>query len=46
MIYNRTLHLHNYLETSSTTPKMRLSKEGWNEVHSHHMQQIANEQHR
>ena len=41
MIHNRTLHLHNYLETPYTTPKMRLSKQGWIEEHSHHMQQIT-----
>ena len=41
MIYNRTFHLHNYLETPSTTPKMRLLKQDWIEEHSHHMQQIT-----
>ena len=41
MIYNHTLHLHDYLETPSITPKMRLSNQCWNEKHSHHMQQIT-----
>ena len=41
MMYNSTLHLHKYLETLSTTPKMILSKQGWIEEHSHHMQQIT-----
>ena len=41
MIYNRTLHLRKYLETPSTTPKMKLPKQGWIDEHSHYMQQIA-----
>ena len=41
MIYNGTLHLNSYLETPSTTPKIRLSKQGCIEERSHHMQQIA-----
>ena len=41
MMYNRALHLHKYLETPSTTPKMRPSKQGWIEEHSHHIQQIT-----
>ena len=40
-MYNRTLQLHKCLEALSTTPKMRLSKQGWIEEHSHHMQQIT-----
>ena len=41
MMYNRTLHLHEYLELPSTTSDMRLSKKDWIEQNSHHMQQIT-----
>ena len=40
-MYNCTLHLHKYRETPSTTPKMRLSKQGWIQEHLHHLDQIT-----